>query len=51
MKNKLRIISFYIGVNILGIPLVNTHIIQDNKSKHYQSHVHSIYNTYNISTL
>ena len=45
MKNKLRILSFYIGVNILGIPLVTTHVIENNKSKHYNNNIHSSSNT------
>ena len=45
MKNKLRILSFYIGVNILGIPNITTHIIEDKKNKHYQNHIHTISNT------
>ena len=45
MKNKLRILSFYIGVNILGIPNITTHIIEDKKNKHYENHIHTTSNT------
>ena len=46
MKNKLRILSFYIGVNILGIPNITTHIIEDKKNKHYENHIHTTSNTF-----
>jgi len=48
MKNKLRILSFYIGVNILGIPNITTHIIEDKKNKHYENHIHTTSNTFTI---